>query len=141
VCLETPVQTNSAKVATRCPETGSVDPAVKIESIPHYFRKRADGNVVIQFVDGDRYPLFRLDLWGENDEGEYEIIVKFEDCLGDSRTPVLAVGMGPERFPYCWWTSRPPREPVGMTYTLADIESIHDLDSDHCVYTRQAETP
>ncbi|MGV3724660.1 MAG: hypothetical protein ACO1SX_27500 [Actinomycetota bacterium] len=59
---------------------------MRIESIRHYFRNRAGGNVIVEFTGGDRYPLFRLDLWGENEEGELEIDARFEDCLGESNT-------------------------------------------------------
>jgi hypothetical protein len=110
---------------------------VRIDGISHYLRKRADGNVVVEFTGGDRYPLFRLDVWGENDEGEFEINARFEDCLGESITRAQAIALGQQNGNHCWWTTRPPIEPVGKLYTVEDIEAIHDLDADRVVYTKQ----
>jgi len=110
---------------------------VRVESVPHYLRKRSGGNVVVAFTGGDRYPLFRLDVWGENDEGEFEINARFEDCLEDSNTRAQAIALGQQEGPPCWWTTRPPVEPVGMLYTVEDIEVILDLDADKVIYTKQ----
>jgi hypothetical protein len=112
--------------------------ALKVANLPHYLRSHGRAEVVVAFDDGDRYPAVALDLRGETEDGEFEIYVVFTDCLGESRARSLALAAGsPQRFPGSCWTSGLPREPVGMTYTLDEITSVHDEDRGYCVYERE----
>jgi hypothetical protein len=62
---------------------------MKTESLPFYLRSRRQDDLVVEFDDGDRYPVSALDMTGENPEGEHEITVWFEDCIGTSNTKNL----------------------------------------------------
>jgi len=111
---------------------------LKPANIPHYLRSHARSDVIVEFDDGDRYRVAALDLQGENSDGEFEISASFADCLGESRALARAREAGsPERFPGSWWSSDPPREPVGMQYALARIRSIYDNAAGYFVYERE----
>ena len=112
---------------------------MKPANIPHYLRSQVASAVIVEFDDGDRYPVAALDLQGENPDGEFEISVAFADCLGESRAYARAREAGsPQRCPGSWWMSDPPREPVGMQYALSQIRSIFDGAAGYFVYEKEA---
>jgi hypothetical protein len=114
---------------------------MKLDSLPHYLckQKRRMGDLVIEFDDGDKYPVAALDLWGENPEGEYEISVQFEDCLGRSEAEAQALEAGSLKRspPGIWWTSVTPNRPVGKLYTTRQIKSVFDNGAGYGVYERE----
>jgi hypothetical protein len=112
---------------------------VKASNILQYVRAHASADIVVEFDDGDKYPAAALDFQGANEEGEFEIYAAFENCIGESQTCRAALAAGsPEKFPGVWWTSRKPREPVGVQYTLARIKSLYDNDAGCRVFEREA---
>jgi hypothetical protein len=90
-------------------------------------RHRHD-DLVVEFDDGDRYPSASVDLAWENPDGEFEIRVNFADSIGPSHAETVARDAGSPRRspPGTWWTSVPPSEPVGFTYTAGRVRAIYD---------------
>jgi hypothetical protein len=113
---------------------------MRLENIPVYIRNHASSDLIVEFEDGDRYPASALDLQGENEEGEFEIVVFFNDCFGKSNAYAEAVEAGSfERSPAgVWWSSDKPRQPVGKRYTLDQVKSVQDKDADYFVYERES---
>ena len=110
---------------------------MKVENLPHFIRGHAHSSLVVEFDDGDRYPATALDFQGQNEDGEFEIYVSFEDCIGESHAYARAIDVGsPEQFPGSWWTSDKPRKPVGMQYTLRRIRLVLDNDAGYNVYEK-----
>jgi hypothetical protein len=97
-------------------------------------------DLVIEFDDGDQYPVASLDLTGENPDGEVEISVRFEDCLGQSQAEARALEAGSLQRspPGTWWTSETPRRPIGMSYTTRQIRSVYDIEAGYAVYERES---
>ncbi len=110
---------------------------MKLQNVPRFLKKHAVHDIVVEFDDGDRYPSAALDFQGENEDGEFEIYVSFDDCLGRCRGYEKAIDAGPlDCTPRCWWTSEKPRRPVGMTYTLGRIKSIRDDEAGYYVFEK-----
>ncbi len=84
--------------------------------------------LVVEFDDGDRYPVAALDLIGENPDGEFEIGVEFADSVGRSHVEAAARAAGSlGRSPSgTAWTSTTPVEPVGFRYTGGRVRAIYD---------------
>jgi hypothetical protein len=101
---------------------------VTVENLPHFLERHRQADLVIEFDDGDRYPVSALDLTGENPDGEYEITVSFSDCLGGSvaEAHALAAGSPKHSPPGIWWTSDPPSKPVGKMYTPRQIRAVYN---------------
>jgi hypothetical protein len=110
---------------------------MKIENIPQFIEAHLHEELIVEFLDGDKYPARSLDLVGQFEGGEFEIRVGFEDCLNKSHARARAAQAGFTRSPLgCWWSSDVPREPVGMTYTLQQIKTIHNADAGFNYYER-----
>lgn len=111
--------------------------SMKTDNIPHFLAARTQENLVVEFVDGDRYFASALDLVGPFEEDEFEIRVEFKDCIGKSQARIRAFEAGIKRSPPgCWWTSTSPQEPVAMTYSLEQIAAIHSDDDGFSYYQR-----
>jgi hypothetical protein len=109
---------------------------MKLENLAIFLEKFQTSDLVVEFDDGDKYPVNALDLQGENDDGEFEICVNFANCLGKSMARVKALETGP-RFPSSWWTTGEQPEPVGMQYMLTQIASVYDNDAGYYVFQRE----
>ena len=91
--------------------------------------------MVVEFDDGDRYPVATLDLQGENQDGKFEIYAAFQNCLGKSHAYARALEAGsPEQFHGSWWSSDKPRQPVGMQYTLDRIKSVYNNEAGYYLH-------
>ena len=110
--------------------------SVKLQNIPRFLQKHAADDIIVEFDNGDRYPATVLDLRGENEDGEFEIYVSFDYCLGRCQAyqRAMEAGLLHRSTPGCWWTSEEPRRPVGMRYTLDRIKSIRDDGGGYCVF-------
>lgn len=112
--------------------------SVKLDNIPHYLGGHRQDELVVEFDDGDKYPVAALDLTGKNPEGEFEITVWFKDCVGESTAEAQALAAGSLKHspPGTWWSSGTPRQPVGMQYTTLRILTIYDNAAGYFVYER-----
>ena len=90
-----------------------------------------DLDLVVEFRDGDTYPVQKLSL---SNLDRQEISVQFKDCLRQSTAWEMALRTEPMEVVGVWWTSEPPIEPVGMTYTVDDIACITDARRGFNVY-------
>jgi hypothetical protein len=113
---------------------------MKIDNLPYYLRRHRQDDLVVQFDDGDRYPVWALDMTGENPEGEHEITVWFRDCIGTSNAQNLALEAGSLKGspPGTWWSSELPKRPVGMLYPLLRIKSVYDNVASHYIYESES---
>jgi hypothetical protein len=127
------------KPCAASPGGGKVNP-MKLESLPYYIRSHRQDDLVVEFDDGDRYPVWALDMSGENPDGKYEISVWFKDCIGDSQAQTHALEAGTQKNspPGTWWSSETPKRPVGMLYTTRRIKSIYDNAAGYRVYERES---
>ncbi len=105
-----------------------------IANLPYILRASLRPTIVVTFDDGDRYPMSTLDLWGENDDGEFEIYAKFTDCLDGSNSHRRALA---EQIQNCFYRSD-SRDPVAMLYTLDRIASVYDEDDNYFLYERDS---
>ena len=58
---------------------------MKFDSLPHYLRSHRMDDLVVEFEDGDQYPVAALDLWGGNPDGDYEISVRLRTASAAPR--------------------------------------------------------
>ncbi|MDJ0940831.1 MAG: hypothetical protein QNJ00_13805 [Woeseiaceae bacterium] len=94
-----------------------------------------DLDLVVKFHDGDSYPIRKLDLCNLELQ---EIRVSFKDCLRQSTAWEIALRTEPMEAVGVWWTSEPPIEPVGTTYTADDVACISDVGRGFNVYETES---
>lgn len=105
-----------------------------IANLPYVLRANRRPTIVVTFDDGDRYAASTLDLWGMNEDGEFEIYAKFDDCLAASNARHLA---RTQRIAGCFYQNE-TREPVAMLYTLERVSSIFDDEDGYFIYMRDS---
>jgi hypothetical protein len=105
-----------------------------IANLPFVLRANRRPTLVVTFDDGDRYSASSLDMWGENEDGEFEIHVKFDDCLGASNARHAARN---RRVPGCFYQSQ-TREPFAMLYSLERIASLYDDEGGYFLFERDS---
>ena len=103
-------------------------------NVYEYLSASIDRALIVQFRDGDKYPIGKLDLCKSLDLGDEPIMVLFSDCLCRSKAREFARGSKKSNDNGLVWSSGPKVEPVGIVYGVEDIASIRDLDQNYNVY-------
>jgi hypothetical protein len=109
------------------------------ENLPYFLRECRDRDLIVEFEDGDRYPIAALDIWRlADEEGPAEIYVSFDDCLVPSQAYAQAGEAGPKKKqPDIWWTSTRPQRPVARTYSPDDVRRVYDEEGGYTVYEKE----
>jgi hypothetical protein len=62
-----------------------------LQTLATLLPKIRTNDCVVRFTDGDSYLIGSLDILGYiEDDGTFEIVVEFQDCLGESATKTKA---------------------------------------------------
>lgn len=102
--------------------------------------KGRDEHLILMFDDGDRYPLFHVDLcYSCTHDGSREnepLVVHFEQCLNEPTRKQRAYQDGFLLSAGVYWTSIEPVAPVMMGYEVENITAVWDDTKNYFLFER-----